>query len=402
MSEKKEDEFAAGKNDLAEAKEDLEQTQTTLDADLKFLKNLKETCAEADTNFEARKNSRMEEIKAVGETIEILTADEARDAMSGTYSFVQVSAHRQGRRSRAASLLRRAAARSHSSELSALASTVELDAFDKVKKSIDGLVATLKTQQADEVKKNNWCTDELQKNDMAKMKNADHTDDLTARENDLESRDKTLTDETKAAMEQIDQLHVELQRAAQNRKDENMEFQKTVADQTVTLEVLAKALDKLASFYDKELFVQTGTKQTPPVPQMEYKKSGGATGIMSMIEKLIHEAKGIREDAKTTEKESQKAYETIIADTNEAVESLMQSAATKKQEKASTGKKTVATQGDIQASVKEGEGLAKLDADLHEECDYILKNFDARQKARGDEIESLQQAKQILSGADLS
>merc|ERR1719163_1653908 len=96
MAEQKEDELATTSMELAEAKEDLEQTQTALSEFQEFLKNLTTTCAEADKNFEARKKSRMSEIEAVSETIEILTSDEARDAANGTYgsaaaSFLQVS-----------------------------------------------------------------------------------------------------------------------------------------------------------------------------------------------------------------------------------------------------------------------------------------------------------------------
>merc|ERR1719478_1174994 len=87
MAETKEDELATTDNDLAEAKEDLGQTQTALAEDQKFLKNLEKTCSEADSNFALRKNSRLEEIRAVSQTIEILTADEAKDAMDTTFSF---------------------------------------------------------------------------------------------------------------------------------------------------------------------------------------------------------------------------------------------------------------------------------------------------------------------------
>jgi hypothetical protein len=86
MSEDKEDELATTANELAEAKEDLDQTQTALSEFQTFLANLEKTCAEADTNFEARKKTRMDEIKAVSMTIDILTSDEARDAANGTYS----------------------------------------------------------------------------------------------------------------------------------------------------------------------------------------------------------------------------------------------------------------------------------------------------------------------------
>ncbi len=43
--------------------------------------------------------------------------------------------------------------------------------------------------------------------------------------------------------------------------------------------------------------------------------------------------------------------------------------------------------------------LSQLNGQLHADCDFILKNFDVRQKARGEEIEAIKEAKAILSGA---
>jgi len=42
-------------------------------------------------------------------------------------------------------------------KLSVLATTVELDAFTRVKKAIDDMIARLKVEESDEVKKNDWC-----------------------------------------------------------------------------------------------------------------------------------------------------------------------------------------------------------------------------------------------------
>merc|ERR1711981_1373963 len=67
MAENKEDEKAKADMDLAEAKEDLGQTQAALAEDQKFLKNLGKMCAEGDANFAKRKESRMAEIQAVSE-----------------------------------------------------------------------------------------------------------------------------------------------------------------------------------------------------------------------------------------------------------------------------------------------------------------------------------------------
>jgi len=203
----------------------------------------------------------------------------------------------------------------------------------------------------------------------------------------------------------ISTLQVELQRASENRKKENLDFQKTVADQMVTAEILAKALDKLATFYD-DAFLQKGSasknKQTPPVPQMEYSKSKGATGVMSMIEKLIYDTKEITAESKKSEGESQAAYEALVADTNASIQDLSNSITSKTKAKAKAKKDLSLTQGDLADAVEELEKLGTYNGDLHAECDYVLKNFMIRQKGRSEEIEALQQAKQILNGAGLS
>merc|ERR1719454_1091526 len=80
--------------ELAEAKEDLEKTQATLAEDQKFMKTLKETCTDADKNFETRKAARLAEINAVSETIAILTSDESKDLFKDSFSFLQVSEQR--------------------------------------------------------------------------------------------------------------------------------------------------------------------------------------------------------------------------------------------------------------------------------------------------------------------
>merc|ERR1719326_163463 len=177
--------------------------------------------------------------------------------MDTTFSFVQIAKDSDKRRRDAAAVLRLGAAKSRSPELSMLASSVELDSFTKVKAMIDKMIATLKTQQADEVKKNDWCKAELQDNEMSTAKTTDLKADLEAKIGELEATIKRLSEEIEKAHLDISNLNTELQRASENRKKENLDFQKVVAAQTVTAEILAKALDKLATFYDEAAFAQT-------------------------------------------------------------------------------------------------------------------------------------------------
>merc|ERR1719476_450141 len=132
--------------------------------------------------------------------------------MDTTFSFVQMSAKADKRRQDAATVLRRSAKKSHNPALSMLASSVELDAFTKVKAMIDKMIATLKTQSADEVKKNDWCKTELQENEMETMKTKDLKADLEAKSGELESSIKTLSEEIEKAHMDIDDLRVALQR----------------------------------------------------------------------------------------------------------------------------------------------------------------------------------------------
>merc|ERR1719220_2969294 len=114
-----------------------------------------------------------------------------------------------------------------------------------------------------------------------------------------------------------------------------------------------------------------------------------------MIEKLIQEAKELIADSQKEEQSAQAGYEATVADTNDSVAALQAEITSK------TKAKVAATKEKREAEA-ELDGLTKYNAELHADCDYVLKNFDVRQKGRSEEIEALQQAKQILSGANLS
>jgi len=412
MAEQKEDELATSKNDLAEAKENHEQETDALNEAQKFLKKLKETRENAEKDFDERKKTRLEEIQAVTETIAILTTDEARDNQTAVYSeaesFIQLRAVRRRKEGASAGQMRRAAAAKLRSqklpELAMLATQVELDSFAKVKAAIDKMVKELEQQQKDEVKKNDYCKETIQENEMDTAKNKNLKTDLEAKIGSLESKIKALEEGIANAEKARAEARVNLQRATENRKVDNIEYQKTVADQVAVIEVLHKALDRLAKFYDQQSLLQRSATDpsAPPVAQKEYAPNKASGGVMSMIEKLIGEAQTMVADAKKGESEAQSSYEAIVADTNSAVDGYSKQILTKKGEKADTHEEKLQTQSDLGDTEKELKALAQYNAELHAECDEVLRNFDVRQEARQQEVEALKQAKQILSGASMS
>merc|ERR1719161_2702229 len=72
--------------ELAAAKQDLEDTTAQLSADEKYLMNLKEKCALTDKEFEARLKERQLEMEAVSKALAILSSDEAMDTFTRTFN----------------------------------------------------------------------------------------------------------------------------------------------------------------------------------------------------------------------------------------------------------------------------------------------------------------------------
>merc|ERR1740129_33420 len=85
-----------------------------------------------------------------------------------------------------------------------------------------------------------------------------------------------------------------------------------------------------------------------------------------MIDLLVKDLDKEMTEAETSEKDSQADYETMMADKKELMATL------------------------------------KVIHTLHGECDWLVKYFDVRKEARADEVDSLKNAKAVLSGADYS
>merc|ERR1719199_1215207 len=84
----KSEDLATTNENLANANADAKATSDALAADTAFLVDLKDRCARTDAEFEERSKTRQEEIVAVGETIQILTSDDAFDLFGKSLSTV--------------------------------------------------------------------------------------------------------------------------------------------------------------------------------------------------------------------------------------------------------------------------------------------------------------------------
>merc|ERR1740138_476404 len=81
-------------------------------------------------------------------------------------------------------------------QLAALAVSVQLDAFSKVKKAIDDMVADLKGQQEAEVEKKDYCNSKLDENEKMTYTTKEALADLKDKIAGLESALEKLSEET--------------------------------------------------------------------------------------------------------------------------------------------------------------------------------------------------------------
>merc|ERR1712008_591963 len=138
----------------------------------------------------------------------------------------------------------------------------------------------------------------------------------------------------------------------------------------------------------------------PPPPGFEeYKKNAASGGVMKMIEEIINDAKAMEAEAIRLEEDAQKAYEDFVKETNASIEAKSKEIVNKSELKAKAEVELVETKESKEAVMLELEQLSNYNPELHQSCDFVMKNFDVRQTARDEEVEALKQAKAILSGA---
>jgi len=415
----KEEEIAAGQAQIdtktqeladtdeknAQAKEDIADTKASLSADEEFLMMLKEKCSMTDGEWEERQKTRQLEMEACSKALAVLSSDDAHDLFTKTFNFVQKeSSMHSERRAQASKLLSAVAQKMQNPRLATLAVRVRLDAFTRVKKAIDDMVAQLTKEKADEIKHKDFCVDEFNTNELQTEKKERAKSDLTAKIEDLESTIDQLTKAIDTLKSEIAEMQVQMKRAGEDREKQNKEFQMTVADQRATQKLLAAALNILKGFYAKKAaaaLLQTGQPAGPPPPPgfEAYKKNAAAGGVMGMIQQIINDAKAMEAEAIRSEEDAQKAYEDFVKDTNASIEEKSKDIVNKSETKAKAEADLVEAKENKEAVMLELEQLSNYKAELHSSCDFVMKNFDIRQTARDEEIEALKQAKAILSGA---
>lgn len=322
--------------------------------------------------------------------------------------------------------------------------------FEKVVKMIDNMVALLGKEQADDNDKKEYCSMQFDVSDDRK-KALEHT--LAGEEAAISTAKESisaLTQEISALTAGIKALDKSVADATEQRKEENSEYKSLIASNTAATRLLEFAKNRLNKFYNPKLYKppaeaelssgdrvfsnmgnpdglittpapggiadtgiavlaqiskhrQSAAPSAPPATWKVYAtKSEENQGVISMIDLLIKDLAKEMTEAETDEKDSQADYEVMMKDSAAKRTTDSKVLTEKSSAKADMEAELQASTEAHKDAGRELMATTKYIASLHAECDWLLQYFEARKEARASEVESLKQAKAVLSGADYS
>merc|ERR1719277_1037596 len=144
----------------------------------------------------------------------------------------------------------------------------------------------------------------------------------------------------------------------------------------------------------------------PPPPPETWKayqtKGEEHTGVVAMLDMLVADLDKEIQQMTVDEKDAQAEYEELMADSAAKRAADVASIAEKEGAKASLEAEIEKDSEEKKATMMQVVAKAEYIKDLHLDCDWLIANFEARKSARAGEVESLKNAKAVLSGADYS
>jgi len=420
--------------EIAGMENDLEDTQQSLGEDKKFIDELAKNCKKKEKEWAGIQKMRQEELVALTDTIKILNDDDALELFKKTLpssasSFMQIQV--RASTSRALALRAIQSAKLLASRAKQLPSRPELDlialairgkkvGFEKVIGLIDEMVANLKKEQIDDNNKKDYCDKQFDlADDKKKELEMSFSDSETAIE-EMEGSIEKLTGEIAALTKGIKKLDKSVGEATEQRQEENAEYKELKQSDTAAKEILGFAKNRLNKFYAPKLykpelldmstvFVQVSAhaeRGAPPPPPESFnaytKKSEEGAGVTQMIDLLIKELDTELQESEINEKDAQKDYEALMAESSTKRADDSKSISDKTSSKAAQEEALEKEEDSKAATGKELYSTEEYIHSLHGECDWLLKFFDARKEARDGEIDALGKAKAVLNGADFS
>jgi len=390
--------------------------------DEKTLADNNAACDAQSREFENNQVTRAEEIKAIQKAREILTSDAVKgnaetylpSASMAQTSLAQlrstVSSDDKVRK-KVIAFLQGRAARFGSRYLSMVAARAADDPFSKVKKMIKDLIVRLMEEANSEADQHAYCETEMATNKQTRENKASEVEELTSEIDKLTALSSELSSEIAELAEDMASLQEKRAEATKVREEEKATNTKTIADAKEGQTAVELATKVLKEFYDKsgsasmlqESLGQSLQEQMSEEIKAPYKGMMSTSGgIFGMLEVVLSDFARLEAETSTAEDQAVAEYEKFMNESSESL-ALKETEKKHKEEKKERTDQTVTdltkerelTQGELDAALKYYD---KLKAD----CVDKGLSYEERVRAREEEVQSLQEALQILEGEDLA
>jgi len=407
--------------EIQQMKNDAGDTAEGLVDDKKFLEDLDKNCEVKQKLFDENVKYRSQELVALADTIKMLNDDDAlelfKKTLPGASSFIELKVSSASMKAQALAMIQevqRNNKRRPELDFISLALRGKKIGFEKVIGMIDDLVAELKKEQVDDESKKEYCDVQFDLSDDKKKVLEKTGSDLETAIAESKENIVTTKEEIDALEDGIRALDKSVAEATEQRKEENEDYKSLMAGNAAAKELIGFAKNRLNKFYNPKLYkppaglaqirVHSGVAPPPPPDAVEaYSKKGEeSNGIIAMMDALSADLQKEMTEAEAIEKDAQGDYEQFMAD-SAAKRAEDSKTLTDKEGALAQLHEMLDTQNSDQTSnTKTLQATLQYIDSLHAECDWLVKYFDMRKEARTNEIDALEKAKAVLSGADFS
>jgi len=425
-----------------DAKQSAAKSQGDLDAvtlahadDTKYLKDMEAQCSQRSHEFEGRQATRAGEIEAIDKAVEILSSKDvlgASDKHFGTVlsqkatSFVQLASAHRSRNApegvqRVYELLQGTATKLKSRTLALAAAEVAAgtndgtkdDPMAKVKQMISDLVDRLQEEAAAEADHHAWCNTELHDNKVTRDEKTAEVEQLSAKSDELAASISKLKEQVTELAQEIKELDDSMAKATADRKEEKAKNEATIADAKAAAVAVENALQVLKEFYAKSgqatVLVQQPSEDAPPAWNKPYTgQQAESGGVIGMLEVIASDFDRLDSETSADERSAEAAYEKFMRDTGGCIyHEGVEVCGSKAEKEELSGKKDHLaamqtaekhrTDEDLRASQEQLDDANNYYDKLKPDCISPDVSVEERVQKREEEIQSLQEALDILS-----
>jgi len=327
-------------------------------------------------------------------------------------SFAQLRAKTTSpTQSRTAKFLAEESQRIHSKILSALAIRVAYDPFASVEEMIKELIEKLMTEANEEAEQKGFCDTELASNEQVRKEKTEAVDMLNSQIDELEASIAQLSEEITELTTAVANSDTAVAEATEIREKESEKNADTIDDAKTAQEAVAQALTVLKDFYsgaaEATALVQTrknGQKsaQEPEIFDEPYKgMQGNAGGVVGMIEVIQSDFARLEAETESAEAAAKKEYDEFMHDSKVDKTAKSKDIEHKKGKKQNAEQALVETKEDLVGTEKELTAALSYYEKLKPTCVDSGISYEDRVARRKEEIQSLKEALNILSGDDI-